>query len=130
MEALEEDEIVTIRNLSKSFVGNDILKGVDLNVRKRKMWWCLENPGREIDTYQMHGWPGGSGRRRNICFWKDILGMTYRELNETRVRMGFLFQSAALYDSMSVRRTWLFHCGNIKRLFAGKNRIPHNGSIG
>jgi phospholipid/cholesterol/gamma-HCH transport system ATP-binding protein len=53
-----------------------------------------------------------------FVFGKDILGMTYRELNETRVRMGFLFQSAALYDSMSVRENLAFPLRHHKKDFS------------
>jgi phospholipid/cholesterol/gamma-HCH transport system ATP-binding protein len=36
-------------------------------------------------------------------FGKDVLKLDIDELNELRKQMGFLFQGAALYDSMSVR---------------------------
>src|SRR5262249_11767800 len=33
---------------------------------------------------------------------RDLVGMPVEELNETRKRIGFLFQQAALYDSLTV----------------------------
>ncbi|MCR4416285.1 MAG: ABC transporter ATP-binding protein [Ignavibacteria bacterium] len=38
----------------------------------------------------------------------DILKLSHKELNELRKEIGFLFQSAALYDSMSVRENLSF----------------------
>ncbi|MGB9664531.1 MAG: ABC transporter ATP-binding protein [Ignavibacteria bacterium] len=38
----------------------------------------------------------------------DILELSHKELNEIRKEIGFLFQSAALYDSMSVRENLAF----------------------
>lgn len=39
---------------------------------------------------------------------KDILSLNAKELNEYRKNLGFLFQSAALYDSMTVRENLAF----------------------
>jgi phospholipid/cholesterol/gamma-HCH transport system ATP-binding protein len=41
-------------------------------------------------------------------FDKDLVSVPYRELNVLRRRIGFLFQSAALYDSMTVRKNLEF----------------------
>jgi phospholipid/cholesterol/gamma-HCH transport system ATP-binding protein len=43
-----------------------------------------------------------------ILFGKDISGLNEEQLNELRKKVGFLFQSAALYDSMSVRENLEF----------------------
>lgn len=39
---------------------------------------------------------------------KNVLNFTFKELNSFRKEIGFLFQSAALYDSMSVRENLAF----------------------
>lgn len=39
---------------------------------------------------------------------KNVLSLNIKELNELRKQIGFLFQSAALYDSMSVRHNLEF----------------------
>ena len=41
-------------------------------------------------------------------FDTDIASLNNKELNKTRVRIGFLFQNAALYDSMTVRENLVF----------------------
>ena len=48
-------------------------------------------------------------------FDKDIAALNDDELNEMRKKIGFLFQSAALYDSMSVRENLEFQLRNSKK---------------
>jgi phospholipid/cholesterol/gamma-HCH transport system ATP-binding protein len=50
-------------------------------------------------------WPDDGEIR---VFGRDVAALNYAELNESRVRTGFLFQNAALYDSMSVKENLLF----------------------
>ncbi|NRT10842.1 phospholipid/cholesterol/gamma-HCH transport system ATP-binding protein [Flavobacterium sp. 14A] len=41
-------------------------------------------------------------------FGTDVTKLNYKELNKIRLRIGFLFQNGALYDSMSVRDNLAF----------------------
>jgi phospholipid/cholesterol/gamma-HCH transport system ATP-binding protein len=44
-----------------------------------------------------------------ICvFGDDIANLSYRQLNQARIRIGFLFQNGALYDSMTVKENLAF----------------------
>ncbi len=43
-----------------------------------------------------------------FVFGKDISKLDHRELDELRMRVGFVFQSSALYDSMTVRENLEF----------------------
>jgi phospholipid/cholesterol/gamma-HCH transport system ATP-binding protein len=51
---------------------------------------------------------------RIILFGKDISGIKDKELNAVRKKVGFLFQSAALYDSMTVRENLEFPLRDLK----------------
>jgi phospholipid/cholesterol/gamma-HCH transport system ATP-binding protein len=42
----------------------------------------------------------------------DITRLGDRDLNEIRKRFGMLFQEAALFDSMTVAKTWPFRFAN------------------
>jgi len=109
MEVAEQDAIVTIRNVAKSFGGNNILKGIDLDVRKGENVVVLGKSGSGKSTLikcLVRLMEADEGEIR--VFGKDISAMPYHELNDTRVKMGFLFQNAALYDSMTVRENLAF----------------------
>ena len=43
-----------------------------------------------------------------LVFGKDISKLDHRELDDLRMRIGFVFQSSALYDSMTVRENLEF----------------------
>jgi phospholipid/cholesterol/gamma-HCH transport system ATP-binding protein len=49
-------------------------------------------------------------------FGNDISTLDIEQLNEMRKRIGFLFQSAALYDSMSVRQNLEFPLRRVKKI--------------
>lgn len=109
MEIAEQEVIVSIKNLGKSFVGTEILKGVDLEVHKGENVVVLGKSGSGKSTLIkcLIGLMEPDEGEISV-FGTDISCMTYEELNETRVKMGFLFQNAALYDSMTVRENLAF----------------------
>jgi phospholipid/cholesterol/gamma-HCH transport system ATP-binding protein len=41
-------------------------------------------------------------------FGQDIVNLDTNKLNEVRIRIGFLFQNSALYDSMTVKQNLAF----------------------
>jgi len=112
----EIDTVVEIRHLSKSFEQNDILKDLDLFVQRGENVVVLGKSGSGKSTLIkcMIGLiQPDQGEIR--VFGEDISAINYRELNELRKRMGFLFQGAALYDSMSVRENLRFPLKHNKR---------------
>ncbi|MBC7862461.1 MAG: ATP-binding cassette domain-containing protein [Bacteroidia bacterium] len=104
------DEIVLeIEHLKKSFGSKEVLKDVTLKIRKGENLAVIGKSGSgksvlikciikliEPDEGEL------------IVLGKNILDIDNRELNETRQKIGFLFQSAALYDSMTVRENLEF----------------------
>jgi len=110
-----ENFIINIENLNKSFGNNLILKNINLKVRKGKNIVTLgkSGTGKSVTLQCIIGLiPPDSGTIE--IFGKDIEYMNESELIEIRKKIGFLFQSAALYDSMSVRENLQFP---LKRLF-------------
>ncbi|HXB09239.1 MAG TPA: ATP-binding cassette domain-containing protein [Puia sp.] len=103
-QAAGEEPVITIRGLTKSFDGHEVLRGVDLHVNKGENLVVLGKSGTGksvlIKCLVRLEWPD-SGK---ICiFGQDLDTLSYAEVNALRVRVGFLFQNAALYDSMTVR---------------------------
>jgi len=96
--------IIAIKELYKSFGSNAVLKGVTLSVNKGENLVVLgkSGSGKSITIKCLVGLVVADKGEINV-FGTDITKLDNNELNEIRVRIGFLFQNAALYDSMSVR---------------------------
>jgi phospholipid/cholesterol/gamma-HCH transport system ATP-binding protein len=102
--------VIKVRGLYKSFgAKNHVLKGVDLTVKKGENLVVLgkSGSGKSITIKCMVGLvKADKGEIR--LFDTDIASVTGKELNQLRIRVGFLFQNAALYDSMTVRENLEF----------------------
>lgn len=96
--------IIEIKDLHKAFGDNEVLKGVNLFVNKGENLVVLgkSGSGKSIAIKCIVGLIIADKGEINV-FDTDITKIDTIELNEIRVRIGFLFQNAALYDSMSVR---------------------------
>jgi phospholipid/cholesterol/gamma-HCH transport system ATP-binding protein len=103
------EPVVVIRGLRKAFGDHEVLRGIDLHVNKGENLVILgkSGTGKSVLIKCLVGleWPDDGEIR---VFGSDIAALNYAELNESRVRTGFLFQNAALYDSMSVKENLLF----------------------
>ncbi len=103
------EPVVVIRGLRKAFGEHEVLRGVDLHVNKGENLVILgkSGTGKSVLIKCLVGleWPDEGEIR---VFGKDVAALSYAELNESRIRTGFLFQNAALYDSMSVKENLLF----------------------
>ncbi|MFE3847784.1 ABC transporter ATP-binding protein [Flavobacterium sp. LB3P45] len=96
--------IIEIIDLYKSFGKNEVLKGVSLIVNKGENLVILgkSGSGKSITIKCLVGLVLADKGEIKV-FDTDITKLDNSQLNEIRVRIGFLFQNAALYDSMSVR---------------------------
>ncbi len=101
--------IVTVKGLRKSFKDHEVLKGVDLVVNKGENLVVLGKSGSGksvlIKCLVKLEWPDEGEIE---VFGKNISDLDYREFNEMRLKIGFLFQNGALYDSMTVRENLAF----------------------
>lgn len=106
----KESPIIEIKDLHKTFGGNNkVLKGVNLTVNKGEDLVILgrSGSGKSVTIKCIVGLIEPDKGEIKV-FGENILNLEKTELNEMRVRIGFLFQSAALYDSMSVRENLAF----------------------
>lgn len=99
-----KNTIIEIVDLYKSFGKNEVLKGVNLTVNKGENLVVLgkSGSGKSITIKCLVGLVVADKGEIKV-FDTDITKLNNHELNEIRGRIGFLFQNAALYDSMSVR---------------------------
>jgi phospholipid/cholesterol/gamma-HCH transport system ATP-binding protein len=105
----DHDPIVEVKGLCKSFNHIDILKGVDLTVKKGENLVVLgkSGSGKSVLIKCMVGLVEPD-EGEIFVFGKDLSALTYKELNDTRIKIGFLFQNGALYDSMTVKENLAF----------------------
>src|SRR5689334_19155158 len=99
-EATSSDPLIEIKGLYKSFgKENHVLKGLNLTVKKGENLVVLgkSGSGKSVLIKCLVGLIRPDKGDINV-FGTNITSLDYNKLNQVRVRMGFLFQNAALYD--------------------------------
>lgn len=106
---VKDEVVIQIKGLYKSFGKNDILKGVDISVKKGENLVVLgkSGSGKSVTIKCLVGLVTPDKGEINV-FGTNIHTLDYQQLNEARIKIGFLFQNSALYDSMSVRQNLAF----------------------
>ena len=101
--------MIEIKNLSKSFEDHLVLDNISLNIPEGEntVIFGKSGSGKSVLLKCIVGLlVPDSGQI--IIEGKNILNYSTKELNQLRKQIGFLFQGAALYDSMSVRENLEF----------------------
>ncbi|MHB9056503.1 MAG: ABC transporter ATP-binding protein [Paludibacteraceae bacterium] len=101
--------MIEVKDLYKAFGEKEILKGVDLHLIEGENLGIIGKSGvgkSVLTKCIVRLIEPDYGEIRVLG--KDILKMSYNELNEIRKEIGYLFQGGALYDSMSVRENMEF----------------------
>ncbi|MEO6739675.1 MAG: ABC transporter ATP-binding protein [Chthoniobacteraceae bacterium] len=101
--------MIEVRKLSKSFSGRPVLREVDLTVDEGKTLVVLGRSGcgKSVVLRHLIGlMKPDSGQV--LVDGEDIIGLPERKLVSVRRKIGMLFQSAALFDSMSVEGNLAF----------------------
>jgi len=95
--------MITIRDIRKSFDERPILRGVNIDVRDRETLVVLgrSGGGKSVMLKMIVGLLKPDSGSINVD-GSDVLSMTYPRLRELRFKFGFLFQGAALFDSLTV----------------------------
>ncbi len=104
-----DDDVIVIKKMAKSFGTNEVLKDVTLSVKKGENLVLLgkSGSGKSIIIKCIVGLVDIDAGQ--ICVLKkDIVTLKNKELNDVRLKIGFLFQGGALYDSMTVEENLLF----------------------
>ena len=102
--AKDNEAIISVHELRKTFMGgNEVLKGVNLELMKGENLTILgrSGSGKSVVIKCLVGLIKPDDGAINI-FGTDVLHLSEDRLNSIRLKMGFLFQNSALYDSMTV----------------------------
>jgi phospholipid/cholesterol/gamma-HCH transport system ATP-binding protein len=105
----KSQKVIDIRGLYKSFGDNHVLQGVDLDVYKGENVVVLgrSGTGKSVLIKIISGMLIQDRGYVNVL-GKEVDKLTPLQLRELRLKIGFSFQSSALYDSMTVRKNLEF----------------------
>ncbi|WP_336833330.1 ABC transporter ATP-binding protein [Sphingobacterium siyangense] len=108
--------VIEIRDVSKSFGDNHVLRGVNLDLYKEENLVVLgrSGTGKSVLIKLISGLLRPDEGTINVL-GESVLELNDRELRELRLKIGFSFQNSALYDSMTVRENLEFPLVRNKR---------------
>jgi len=111
----ESGFLVEIKNLSKAFGENHVLTDISINIKKGENLVVLgkSGSGKSVLIKCMVRLLNAESGSISIL-GNDITALKNNELNDVRKKIGFLFQSAALYDSMTVKENLEFPLRELK----------------
>jgi phospholipid/cholesterol/gamma-HCH transport system ATP-binding protein len=98
-----DDVVIRFDNVSKSFGSLKVLDGVSFEIRRGTAFCILgrSGTGKSVTLRHLIGLiKPDSGRI--FVEGQEISGLNSRQLSRIRMKMGFLFQYSALFDSISV----------------------------
>ena len=103
MECKSDNPFVEIRDLRKSFGEQMVLNGISLSVSRGETVALLgrSGTGKSVLLKLLVGLQTPDSGSVRIA-GEEITGLDPAPLNEIRKRIGFLFQQAALYDSLTI----------------------------
>jgi phospholipid/cholesterol/gamma-HCH transport system ATP-binding protein len=118
------DAAIQIRSVSKSFGNKQILRNINLDVEKGKTVVTLgkSGTGKSVMLKCIVGLMKPDAGKINVL-GSEVTGIGYEKLQELRKKIGFIFQSGALYDSMSVRQNLEFPLVRHQKL--SRDEISH-----
>ena len=114
----KNEEVISIKELYKSFEDLDVLQGIDFNVFKGENVAVLgkSGSGKSVLIKLIVGLLKPDKGEVNVL-GQRVDKLNAKELDALRLRIGFSFQSSALYDSMNVYQNLAFPLTmNVKNL--------------
>lgn len=114
--AKKNQPVIEINNLVKSFGKQVVLENASLKLFEGENLVVLgkSGTGKSVLIKCIVGLLNFEGGTIDV-FGKNVKDLTRQELGEMRTKIGFLFQSGALYDSMNVKQNLEFPLRKIKK---------------
>lgn len=107
--ASHNNPVIRIADLKKSFGNNHVLRDLNLELKQSENLVVLgkSGSGKSVLIKCIIGLIQPDAGNIEV-FGQDVPELTHEALDEMRVKVGFLFQSNALYDSMTIRENLEF----------------------
>jgi phospholipid/cholesterol/gamma-HCH transport system ATP-binding protein len=108
-EAEASTPAIAIENLHKSFGSQNVLNGINLTINRGETLAVLgrSGTGKSVLLRLIIGLQKPDSGSV-LIHGQDITGLSLDQISEIRKKMGFLFQHAALYDSLTVEQNVAF----------------------
>jgi phospholipid/cholesterol/gamma-HCH transport system ATP-binding protein len=113
----QKDAVVAIRNLKKSFGTKEVLSDISMDLFKGENLVVLgkSGQGKSVAIKCIVGLLEQDAGSLKV-FGTEVNGLSQEEWKALRMKIGFLFQSAALYDSMTVAQNLEFPLTRVLKL--------------
>lgn len=105
----KKEAVIEIKGLKKSFGSKHVLQNINLTVHRGENVVILgrSGEGKSVTIQCIIGMLTPDAGELKVL-GKEVASLNEKELKELRTKIGFLFQGAALYDSMTVRENMEF----------------------
>ena len=120
---IDGEQVLVIRDVHKSFGTQHVLDGMNLNVVRGETLAVLgrSGTGKSVLLKLIVGLNNPDSG--SICIQgQEIAGLGLTQMNRLRIKMGFLFQHAALYDSLTVEQNVAFPLVRHTKMSASERR--------
>ncbi|MBW6491266.1 MAG: ATP-binding cassette domain-containing protein [Lentimicrobium sp.] len=117
------EPVIRINNLQKSFGKIKVLEDASLNLYNGENLVVLgkSGTGKSVLIKCIVGLLNFEGGTIDV-FGKNVKTLSRKEMSELRQKVGFLFQSGALYDSMTVKQNLEFPLVRLKKNLSKNER--------
>ena len=115
-EEKNKEAVITIEGLQKKFGALEVLKDISLQLYKGENLVVLgkSGTGKSVLIKCIIRLLNSDYGKINVL-GQEVNALKRKEMDELRKQIGFLFQSGALYDSMTVRQNLEFPLRRIKK---------------
>jgi phospholipid/cholesterol/gamma-HCH transport system ATP-binding protein len=113
----KEEVVIAIKGLKKSFGNKHVLNNISLELKRGENLVILgrSGTGKSVTIECIVGLLKPDKGSLKV-FDNEVVDMNDKELKELRMKIGFLFQSGALYDSMTIRENLEFPLTRILKM--------------
>ncbi len=113
----KDEVVIHAKGLKKSFGDKEVLKNITFDLKRGENIVVLgrSGQGKSVTIQCVVGMLKPDGGELMV-FDDEVAEMSDEELKQLRIKIGFLFQSGALYDSMTVRENLEFPLTRVLKL--------------